>query len=176
MTHPLPRQAAPELSVPTVSGELWSLDTCSIDSFLMVVFYRHQNCGVCQSYLSDLSDKLRQFEELGVSIAAVSMDTAAGAKNMASRLQSTKLTMGYDLRRQTAEDWGLYVSAARKPGEPTVFTEPGLFLIDRSRRLYFASTQSMPFGRTSFDSLLEWIPKLVSGSIPARGELEQGAA
>lgn len=175
MTSPLPRQAAPELTVPTVGGDLWSLDTCSIDTFLMVVFYRHQNCGVCQSYLADLSTKLEQFEALGVTTLGVSMDSANGAKAMADLLPGRPLTIGYDLRRQTAEKWGLYLSAARKSEEPQLFGEPGLFLIDRSRRLYFASVQSMPFGRTSFESLLGWIPKLVSGAIPARGEFEKGA-
>ncbi len=54
---------------------------------------------------------------------------------------------------------------------PRVATEPGLFLIDRPARVYYRSVPSMPFGRTPLDELIEWIPRLLSSQVPARGEV-----
>lgn len=176
MNHPLPRLKAPTLEVPLVGGEAWSVEACPIETFLMIVFYRHQNCGVCQSYLEKMATHHDAFAALGVNAIAVSTDNAEGAKAMARQLSNPSFPIGYDLSFETASKWGLYLSTARKDTEPAIFSEPGLFLVDRAKRLYYASVQSMPFGRTSFESLLEWIPKVVSGSIPARGEYERGTA
>ncbi len=175
MTRPLPRQKVPALEVPLVAGGTWSLDACSIETFLMVVFYRHKNCGVCQSYLKQLAAKYDALQKLGVEAIAISIDGADGAKAMAKQLSDPPFAIGHSLSLQAAQNWGLYLSTSRKDTEPAIFSEPGLFLVDRCRQLYFASVQSMPFGRTSFESLLEWIPKVVIGSIPARGEHEKGA-
>lgn len=174
MSRPLPRQAAPALTVPTLDGSLWSLDTCPIKTFLMVVFYRHKNCGVCQSYLKELVTRHDAFGALGVDVIAISTDDAKGAQSMADEFSRLPFQIGYDLPFNTATEWGLYLSGARKDTEPKLFSEPGLFLIDSNRMLYYASVQSMPFGRTELRSLLEWIPKLVDQSIPARGEFQQG--
>lgn len=176
MSHPIPHQKAPELTVPTFSSGLWSLETSAIQNFMMIVFYRHMHCGVCRSYLSELAANIQKFKALGVDTIAVSTDDAKGAQAMFETLPKSDLMVGYDLSFDTANAWGLYLSSARKDTEPDLFNEPGLFLVDRDRRLYYASVQSMPFGRTEFKSLLEWLPKVINQSIPARGEYQQGTA
>lgn len=176
MNHPIPRQKIPELTVPTLNSGLWSLETSPIKNFMMVVFYRHKNCGVCRSYLSELAANIQAFKALGVDCIAVSTDSFEGAQAMVETLPTSELEVGYDLSFQMAKRWGLYLSSARKDTEPGIFSEPGLFLIDREKRLYYASVQSMPFGRTMFKSLLEWLPKVINQSIPARGEYQLGTA
>lgn len=176
MSRPIPRQKAPKLAVPTLNSGLWSLETGAIENFMMIVFYRHKNCGVCRSYLSELALHTQDFRALGVDTIAVSTDRLEGAKAMFDTLPISDLKIGYDLSFQMAKKWGLYLSSARKDTEPDIFSEPGLFLIDREKRLYYASVQSMPFGRTTFKSLLEWLPKVINQSIPARGEYQRGTA
>ena len=82
----------------------------------------------------------------------------------------------YGLSLQQARDWGLYISrgaGASSLGieEPPMFVEPALFLIRPDRTLYFASVQSMPFGRPCFDEMLRAIDKIVAKDSPARGEV-----
>ncbi len=172
----IPRQKAPELTVPTLNSGLWSLETSVIQNFVMVVFYRHKNCGVCRSYLSDLAARTHDFKALGVETVAISTDDFKGAQAMFETLPKSDLRIGYNLSFESADAWGLYLSSARKDIEPDIFSEPGLFLVNRDRRLYYASVQSMPFGRTEFKSLLEWLPKVIDQSIPARGEYQRGTA
>jgi hypothetical protein len=52
-----------------------------------------------------------------------------------------------------------------------MFIEPALFLIRPDRTLYYASVQSMPFGRPCFDEMLRAIEKAVARDYPARGEV-----
>lgn len=176
MSRLIPRQNVPELSVPTLNSGLWSLETSAIQKFVMIVFYRHKNCGVCQSYLGELAGRTQDFKTLGVDTIAISTDDFNGAKTMFDTLPTSDLKVGYNLSIQVANEWGLYLSSARKDTEPDTFSEPGLFLVDQDRRLYYASVQSMPFGRTTFKSLLEWLPKVINQSIPARGEYQRGTA
>jgi hypothetical protein len=55
--------------------------------------------------------------------------------------------------------------------EPAMFVEPALFLVRPDRTLYYASVQSMPFGRPCFDDMLRGIEKAVARNYPARGDV-----
>jgi hypothetical protein len=57
--------------------------------------------------------------------------------------------------------------------EPPMFVEPALFLVRPDRTLYYASVQSMPFGRPCFAEMLSGIEKVVSKDYPARGEVTE---
>ena len=52
-----------------------------------------------------------------------------------------------------------------------MFVEPALFLVRPDRTLYYASVQSMPFGRPCFEEMLSGIEKAVAKDYPARGEI-----
>ena len=52
-----------------------------------------------------------------------------------------------------------------------MFVEPALFLIRPDRTLYYASLQSMPFGRPCFEEMLNGIEKSIVRDYPARGEV-----
>ena len=86
------------------------------------------------------------------------------------------LCVAYALSLRQAREWGLYVSrgcgvSSLGIEEPPMFVEPALFLIRPDRTLYYASVQSMSFGRPCFEQLLDGIEKAVARQYPARGEL-----
>jgi hypothetical protein len=79
-------------------------------------------------------------------------------------------TLAHDLTIDQARQWGLYISAGIKEGEPPLFSEPGLFLIRPDRTLYAASIQTMPFARPSFADVLAAVDFIAQRNYPARGE------
>ncbi len=86
------------------------------------------------------------------------------------------LCVAYGLSLQQAREWGLYVSrgcgrSSLGIEEPPMFVEPALFLVRPDRTLYYASVQSMPFGRPCFDEMLRGIERVVAREYPARGEV-----
>ncbi len=88
----------------------------------------------------------------------------------------THLTLGYGLSLESARQWGLYVSSGRGKTstgveEPSLFVEPGLFVIRPDQTLYFATVQTMPFARPSFGDILKAIDFVIAKDYPARGEV-----
>ena len=80
MNRPTPKQAAPELNIPLLSGEDWSLSDQHPQNFTLVVFYRGLHCPICKKYLQQLESLLPQFQEKGTEVIAVSMDTEKRAR------------------------------------------------------------------------------------------------
>jgi len=171
MTTLLPRQPAPDLAIDLVGGGHWKITEQAPSAFTMLVFFRHRHCSVCKTYLQELDGLHDAFMDAGAAPIAISTDTELNSEKMRSELSIEKLQIGYGLSRASARDWGLYLSSGRHDTDPAVFTEPALFLVDKNMKLYFASIQSMPFGRSSLPEMLKWIPKLIEKNIPARGEL-----
>jgi hypothetical protein len=94
---------------------------------------------------------------------------------MADKIGAKALRFGYDLPLGVARDWGLYISTSRGKTsigieEPALFSEPGLFVVNADRSLYYLSVQSMPFVRPSFRELLGAIDFAIEKNYPARGE------
>lgn len=166
-----PGQPAPPLQFGLADGSSWSLDAQAPDIFTMIVFYRHRHCSVCKEYLKALDELHADFAAQGTSSVAVSMGSRADAKASVNDFDLSTLPLGHGLSLMAARDWQLFLSAGRRETEPALFCEPGLFLVDRNQRLYFASIQSMPFGRPVLEQVLDWIPKLVERRTEARGEV-----
>lgn len=166
----IPRQPVPELQVPTLSGETWSLARQSASNFFMIVFYRGLHCPICRVYLRDLDTKMDEFRRRGIDVIAVSTDTRERAARSQQEWGLEKLTVGYGLPIEEARGWGLYISRAIKEGEAAEFAEPGLFLINPDRTLYAAQISTMPFARPSFEELLKAIDFILEKKYPPRGE------
>ena len=172
----LPRTQAPDLNVPTVGGGSWKLADSRPQNFTLVVFYRGLHCPICRKQLSDLQNKLAEFDKRGVKVIAISSDNAERAAKTAEDWKLDKLCLGYGLGLETARQWGLYISAGRGKTsigieEPALFSEPGLFLIKPDNSVYFASVQTMPFARPHFDDILGAIDFVLAKDYPARGEI-----
>lgn len=177
----LPRATAPALTVPTVNGGPWTLADSHPQNFTLVVFFRGLHCPICKTQLTDLQNKLPEFDKRGVTVVAISSDDKDRATQTAEDWKLDKLPLGYGLGLETARQWGLYVSAGKGKTsigieEPALFSEPGLFLVRPDNTIYFASVQSMPFARPHFADLLGAIDFVVAKDYPARGEIASLAA
>ncbi len=175
MSRVLPRQPAPELVVPTLSGTAWSLAYAKPQRFSLIVFYRGLHCPICKTYIAELNKSVTEFTTRGVETIAVSSDTEARARDAQTKWGLSQLTLGHSLTIETARAWGLYISSSRGVtstglDEPSLFSEPGVFLVRPDRTLYWASVQSMPFARPRFRDILAALDFVIEKDYPARGE------
>ena len=118
----------------------------------------------------------RGVQQAGVTPIAISADNAERACSAEARWGLQDLCVAYGLSLRQAREWGLYVSrgcgrSSLGIEEPPMFVEPALFLVRPDRTLYYASVQSMPFGRPCFEEMLSGIEKAVARDYPARGEV-----
>lgn len=165
-----PRAGVPALDLLTVGGGRFDLASKRPQSFTMIVFYRGLHCPICKMYLRDLDRKLDEFTKRGVEAVAISVDTKERADQSKRDWGIERLPMAYGLSIEQARQWGLYISASIKEGEPPLFAEPGLFLIRPDGMLYCASVQTMPFARPSFADVLQAVAFVTEKNYPARGE------
>ncbi|MEM8568993.1 MAG: peroxiredoxin-like family protein [Bacteroidota bacterium] len=172
MNRPIPKQQAPELSFPLLGGEGFTLKGQEPEHFSLIVFYRGLHCPICEKYLQQLQELLPEFENRGVKVVAVSMDSEKRARLARQKWGVTELTLGYGLSEQQAKDWGLFLSKAVKEGEPDQFSEPGLFLVDNTNEVYYSALNSNPWGRPYLPSFVKAVDYIVSSGYPARGEVE----
>jgi peroxiredoxin len=175
VTALVPRQPTPDLVVPLVNGAQFALKTESVEQFQLIVFYRGLHCPICAKYLIELERLVPEFEKRGVKVLALSSDKLDRAAAMAEKIKATHLRIGYDLSLQNAREWGLYISASKGKTsidieEPALFSEPGIFIVRADGTLYYASTQTMPFARPSFQDLVAAVDFAISKNYPARGE------
>ena len=175
MPRLLPRQPAPDLSVATLAGSTWSLETAAPQRFSLIVFYRGLHCPICATYVAELDKSIPELATRGVETIAISSDTEARAREARIRWGLSQLTLGHSLTIGTARSWGLYISNGRGKTsagveEPALFSEPGIFLVRPDRTLYWASIQSMPFARPHFREILAALDFVIAKDYPARGE------
>ncbi len=171
MTRPTPKHNAPSLSFPLLDGTIWNLSEQNPKSFTLVVFYRGLHCPICKKYLQQLEGLLPDFDQRGVNVVAVSMDTEKRARLSRRDWGLKTLELGFNLDLETAKRWGLYISSAIKDGEPNIFSEPGLFLIDGKNETYYAAINSNPWGRPYLASFVKAVDYIVKSGYPARGEV-----
>ena len=171
----IPRQPVPQLTVATASEGSWVLHEQSLESFVMLVFYRGLHCPVGRRYLVDLNKMSSDFEDRGIGVLALSSDTKDRALQANSDWELDKIEVGYEFAVEEAHRWGLYVSTSRGKTslgilEPDFFVEPGLFLIRPDMTLYASSIQTMPFVRPHFADVLAAVDFVLKNEYPARGE------
>jgi peroxiredoxin len=171
----IPRQPVPGLCVPTLRGPLWDLSDQRPERFTLLVFYRGWHCAVCQTYLRELERLLPEFTARGIGVFAVSSDMRERAELARDKWGLPSIDIGYGLPIAAARKWGLYVSSSRGRAtngveEPTVFSEPGVFVIRPDQTLYWASVQTMPFARPHFSEMLQAFDMVHKIDYPARGE------
>ena len=176
ITPLIPRQPVPPLVAPLVGSGRFDIATEKPERFAFIVFYRGLHCPICRTQMGDLESKLPDFAKRGVSVVAVSSDSAERAERAKREWKLPNLRVGYGLDLQVARAWGLYISTSRgmtSTGveEPPLFSEPGLFLVKPDRTLYFASVQTMPFARPHFADILGALDFVIAKNYPARGEV-----
>ncbi len=171
----LPRQKVPDLKLNTLEHGEFDLSSEEVKQGTVICFYRGLHCPICANYLSELEKRVADFDERGVSVIAVSSDGEERTREMATKIEAKKLRFGYALDLKEARNWGLYISTSRGKTsigieEPTLFSEPGLFLVTPQQTLYYGSTQTMPFVRPHFSELVGALDFAIANNYPARGE------
>ena len=137
----------------------------------MVVVYRGQHCPLCTKYLNQLDGFVDRLAELGVSVVAVSADSAEQLESHMERLD-TRVPLFYGLTLEQMEALGVYVSVPRSEKETDhLFAEPGLFVINADGNVQVADLSNNPFVRPELEALvsgLEWI-RNPDNNYPIRG-------
>lgn len=172
----IPRQPVPELTLPAIGEENWSLTNEKPDSFSILIFYRGWHCPVCRNQLKDAEALVDQFAEKGAIITAISVDGEDRAQQMYDEAGLSKLRLAYGLSLEQARQWGLFISTSRgltsvNVEEPHKFAEPGFFLIKPDKTLFYSSIQSAPWGRPALEPFLNTLDFIKAKDYPARGEI-----
>lgn len=171
----VPRQPVPALNVALTNGGRFVLGAEPGKLFDLVVFYRCLHCPICAKYLLELERLAPDFAQRGVQVVAISGDTEERAKEMADKVKASGVKFGYGLSLASARQWGLYISTSRGKTsigieEPSLFSEPGVFIVRPDGTLYYGAVQTMPFARPAFQDLVGAIDFAVAKDYPARGE------
>lgn len=171
----LPRQAVPNLTLDTLDHGQFDLASQTNERGTVLCFYRGLHCPICANYLSDLAKRIGDFAERGVGVIAISSDNEERARQMQEKVGSDTLVFGHGLALSKAREWGLYLSTSRGKTsigieEPALFSEPGVFLVNKDQSLYYASVQTMPFVRPHFSELVAALDFAIANNYPARGE------
>ena len=171
----MPRQKTPDLALPTLDHGDFDLSSDGSERGTVICFYRGLHCPLCANYLTELEKKVGDFAERGVKTIAVSSDGEERTRAMADKIGASKLRFGYNLSLPKAKEWGLYISTSRGKTsigieEPTLFSEPGLFMVTPEQSLYYGSVQTMPFVRPHFSELVGALDFAITNDYPARGE------
>jgi len=165
----------PNQQVPDVSFTLLNEGLCHVSDFhdgrlLVLVLFRGYHCPICRTYLPQLDRLLPEYLELGVEVAALSMETAERTEKIRDEWQIRNLSLGFGLPEADARALGLYLSRGTTTEEPALYNEPALYLILPDRTLYASSVQTMPFVRPDMEELLGALKYILTAGYPARGD------
>ena len=75
-----PTEKVPALNLDLINGTRWELEKQSPAHYSVLVFYRGLHCPKCKEQLESLKDHLEDFNERGINVVAISMDTEKRAK------------------------------------------------------------------------------------------------
>lgn len=171
----LPRQKTPDLILPTLDHGTFDLSNEASERGTIICFYRGLHCPICATYLTELKKRAADFAERGVGTVAISTDGVDRTRSMSDKIENDGLRFAYDLSLDKAKEWGLYISTSRGKTsigieEPSLFSEPGLFMVTPQQTLYYGSVQTMPFVRPHFSELVGALDFAIANDYPARGE------
>lgn len=170
-----PREKAPALDLPLSNreGTVEQLPDGG-GRFTLVVFFRGLHCPVCHKQLEEVQSRLGELAEAGITrVVAVSAETEQRSARLVEKWGIDELPVAYGLDVAAAqEQWGLYASRGIKDGEPDLFTEPGMAIVENSdSSVLWLSVQSMPWGRPRVESLIKGVTFVQEEGYPARGEV-----
>ncbi len=168
-----PTHSAPSLSLQLTDGgttDDLKLGTGVNGRFSLVVFFRGLHCPVCRKQLAELDRRLDDLHEAGVGrVVAVSMESAERSAQLVQEWHLDAVPVAHGLSEASAREWGLFVSSAIKDGEPALFNEPGMFVLDGDASVYWSNVSSMPFGRPALDDVIAGLQFAQKQDYPARG-------
>lgn len=168
-----PTQPTPSLSLPLTGGgttDDLNLGTGEDGRFTLVLFFRGLHCPVCRKQVAEWNRRIDDIRAAGVGrVLAVSMETAERTAELVEQWRLSELPVAHGLTENGARGWGLHLSHAINDGEPPVFNEPGIFVLDSDGSLFWSSVSTMPFGRPPLDEVLAGLTFANENDYPARG-------
>lgn len=166
-----PKSRFPELDLPLVTGGRFDLhESASPDKFTLLVVYRGLHCPKCKDQLQEIDPRVKALSSQGYNIVAASMDTKDRAKTTVIEWDIKDLPVAHDMSLLTAKSLGLFISDGREGSkEPTIFSEPGLFVIKPDGSLYAQYLQNTPFGRPDFEDIIQGLEFVIANDYPVRG-------
>lgn len=163
-------QPAPALDLPLAGGGRFKLGEHPPKNFTLIAFYRGLHCQRCKDNLGEIETLLPKFDQLGVTVVAVSSDSKDRAERSKTEWHLPTLKVGYGLDVEEGRQWGLFVSRGVRDDEPAIFIEPALFLVDRQGQLIFAVINSITRMRPYPADILATIERVMENPDLARGD------
>lgn len=139
---PLLGKPAPDFELLDVNGQLQTLSNIRGGGPAIVVFYYGYGCSHCVAQLFGLQKDLKQFEELGVPIVAISPDTPDHTAEKYKEYGPFTFPVLSDPDNKAAFAYGTYVAASENKPEKLVH---GTFLISPEGTIEWANTGNEPF-------------------------------
>lgn len=116
-------------------------------SWSIVVFYTHDETGVCKSEVTSLADLAPEFERLGARLVAVSVDSLASHRRwLESGLDKAPFLWIADESKEMARRFDVL-------HDDTGLALRGTFIIDPDGWVRFASVYDLPTGRNTGEIL-----------------------
>ena len=172
MTHhstPIPGQLAPLITAKNHQDNAFALPATPDNRMTAVFFYRGIHCPICKKQIEELARRQGEFRELGVDVAAISMDDRERFDRQQQEWDLGDLHIGHDLTEESAREWGLFISDKEKDAEPARFAEPGIAILYPDGRIYAMYLQNVPFARPTTDDLLSGLKFILDNGYPIRG-------
>ncbi len=168
-----PTHTAPSLSLPLTGGgstDGLELGAGAEGRFSLVVFFRGLHCPVCRKQVAEIDGRLDELRAAGVGrVVAISMESDERSAQLVDEWHISDLEVAHGLGEVSAREWGLFVSTGINDGEPPMFNEPGMFVLDSDGSLYWSNVSSMPFGRPALDDVIAGLQFAQQQDYPARG-------
>jgi peroxiredoxin len=165
-----PKEQVPSLELDLINDTQWVMEKQDPDKYSLLIFYRGMHCPICKKQLETVKDRLQDLIDRGVNVIAISMDTEEKAKKTGEEWDISGIPVGFELSEDKAREWGLYLSKGISDKEPELFSEPGMFLVNKDNSLFFSSVQTMPFARPRISDVLDALDFIDKKDYPARGE------
>ena len=172
MTHhttPIPGQLAPLIEAHNHEGNAFALPATSDNKMTAIFFYRGIHCPICKKQIEELARRQGEFRDLGVDVAAISMDERDRFDRQQQEWDLGDLHVGHNLSEDAARAWGLFISDKEKDAEPARFAEPGIAVLYPDGRIYSLYLQNVPFARPTVEDLLSGLKFILENDYPIRG-------
>lgn len=171
---PRPRHIFLHRPLPTltcgVTTDDLKLGTGAGGRFSLIVVYRGLHCPICRKQPAGIDKRIQGLKAAGKGqVVAVSMETLERSTQVVNEWHLGNLPIAYGLSEEAPRSWDLNLSHAIKDGEPDLFNEPDIFILDEDGTLFWSSTATMPFGRPSLDDLIAGVRYAQEHDCPARG-------
>ena len=159
-----PSTVIPALELSLVNGERYILGQQS-KAWELIVVYRGNHCPRCKTYLNKLQSLAESLEQLNVNVIVVCADPIEKVQLDIEQHQWS-FPIAYGLSPQSIKTLGLWASVH---ADGTIFSEPGVFLINLEQKIQAMSISNAASFRPDLEVLLDGIKGIQNRGLPVFG-------